>query len=305
MREHYPRVSLGILCGLFGKTRQAWHKKQKTIYRSAAAEHIIVDMVCDIRCEMPRIGGRKLCKMLADNSIDIGRDALFDILRRNNLLVRRRRNRIRTTQSQHWLRKYRNLIKVLKVDSPNQLWVSDITYIKTIDEVLYLFLITDAYSKKIIGYCLADTLEAKNAMRALKMALKQKPATTENLIHHSDRGVQYCSQGYVKILKKAEIRISMTEDGDPLDNSIAERVNGILKDEWLYEMDELDATTAGSYIPQIINIYNNKRPHLSIDLLTPSEAHRMQGTLRKRWKNYPKKDKFVINSEDVIKELST
>jgi len=132
-------------------------------------------------------------------------------------------------------KEYRNLIKGVYSTGPNQLWVSDITYIKTIDEVLYLFLITDAYSKKIIGFCLADTLEAIHAIQALKMALKQKPREAENLIHPSDRGVQYCCNDYVKLLEKAKVQISMTEDGDPLDNSIAERVNGILKDEWLYE----------------------------------------------------------------------
>ena len=141
---------------MFGNSRQAWYKKQKTIFKRAIEEHLVVEMVCDIRKEMPRIGSRKLAKMLADSKVSIGRDALFDILGRNGLLVRRRRNRIKTTQSSHWLRKYRNLIKGVNPTGPNQLWVSDITYIKTIDEVLYLFLITDAYSKKIIGFCLAD-----------------------------------------------------------------------------------------------------------------------------------------------------
>lgn len=290
---------------MFGNSRQAWYKKQKSIYKRAVEEHLIIEMVCDIRKEMPRIGSRKLTKMLKDNKVEIGRDTLFDILGRNGLLVRRRRNRIKTTQSYHWLRKYRNLIKGVNLTGPHQLWVSDITYIKTIDEVLYLFLITDAYSKKIIGFCVADTLEASNAIQALKMALKQKPGGTENLIHHSDRGVQYCCNDYVKLLEKAEMQISMTEDGDPLDNSIAERVNGILKDEWLYEADNLDAKNAKSYIPQIINIYNNKRPHLSIDMLTPNQAHQMQGKLKRRWKNYPKKNKFVSNEKSTAKELST
>ncbi|MBK8503251.1 MAG: hypothetical protein IPL46_14155 [Saprospiraceae bacterium] len=142
------------MCGLFGNSRQALHKKQKSIYKRAVEEHVILDMVSDIRKDMPRIGSRKLAKMLTDNKISIGRDALFDILGRNGLLIRRRRNRIKTTQSHHWLRKYRNLTKGMKPIGPNQLWVSDITYIKTIDEVLYLFLITDAYSKKIVGFAL-------------------------------------------------------------------------------------------------------------------------------------------------------
>ena len=262
-------------------------------------------MVCDIRKEMPRIGSRKLAKILTDNKMTIGRDALFDILGRNGLLVRRRRNRIKTTQSYHWLRKYRNLIKGVNPTGPNQLWVSDITYIKTIDEVLYLFLITDAYLKKIIGFCLADTLEATHAIQALKMALKQRPKGIQYLIHHSDRGVQYCCGDYVKLLINEKIAISMTEDGDPLDNSIAERVNGILKDEWLYEVDDLDSKTAKNYIPQIINIYNDRRPHLSIDLLTPTQAHQMQGELKRLWKNYPKKNRFVSDERSGYEELST
>jgi transposase InsO family protein len=290
---------------LFGNSRQAWYKKQKTIFKRAVEEHLIIDMVCDIRKEMPRIGSRKLAKILTDNKMTIGRDALFDILGRNGLLVRRRRNRIKTTQSYHWLRKYRNLIKGVNPTGPNQLWVSDITYIKTTDEVLYLFLITDAYSKKIIGFCLADTLEATHAIQALKMALKQKPKGIQYLIHHSDRGVQYCCGDYVKLLIKEQIAISMTEDGDPLDNSIAERVNGILKDEWLYEVDDLDSKKAKSYIPQIINIYNDKRPHLSIDLLTPTQAHQMQGELKRLWKNYPKKNRFVADGKSGYEELST
>jgi len=296
-------VQLEILCGLFGNSRQAWYKKQKTIFRRAVEEQLIIDMVCDVRKEMPRIGGRKLAKILADNKMIIGRDALFNILARNGLLVRRRRNRIKTTQSYHWLRKYRNLIKGLKLTGPHQLWVSDITYIKTVEEVLYLFLITDAYSKKIIGYRLADTLEARHAIAALKMALKQKPKGIQYLIHHSDRGVQYCCNDYVKLLRKAEIQISMTEDGDPLDNPIAERVNGILKDEWLYEVDNLDSMTARSYIPQIINIYNNKRPHLSIDMLTPHKAHQMQGEIKRRWKNYPQKSNFPVPEKYASKKL--
>ena len=298
-------MQLEILCGLFGNSRQAWYKKQKTIFRRAVEEQLIIDMVCDVRKEMPRIGGRKLAKILADNKMIIGRDALFNILARNGLLVRRRRNRIKTTQSYHWLRKYRNLIKGLKLTGPHQLWVSDITYIKTVEEVLYLFLITDAYSKKIIGYRLADTLEARHAIAALKMALKQKPKGIQYLIHHSDRGVQYCCNDYVKLLRKAEIQISMTEDGDPLDNPIAERVNGILKDEWLYEVDNLDSMTARSYIPQIINIYNNKRPHLSIDMLTPHKAHQMQGEIKRRWKNYPQKSNFPVPEKYASKKLLT
>jgi putative transposase len=287
MKEMFPQVNLEILCGLFGNSRQAWHKRQKSIYYSAIQEHLIVEMVRNNRKQMPRIGARKLHKLLTDNNLRVGRDALFEILRRNNLLVRRRRTRIKTTNSHHWFRKYSNLIKGLSLTAPHQLWVSDITYIKTTDGNLYLFLITDAYSKKIIGYCLSQNLKASNAVNALKLALRQLPKGIENLIHHSDRGIQYCCNDYVKSLKKRDIKISMTQNGDPLDNSIAERVNGILKDEWLYDIDDLDQKLAFECIPQIINIYNHKRPHLSIDLLTPDQAHQKTGKLKRRWKNYP------------------
>lgn len=281
---------------MFGKSRQAWYKRQKTIYKQAVEEHVILEMVRTVRKEMPRLGGRKLAKKLRDNHFKIGRDALFDLLRREGLLVRRRRTRIKTTQSHHWFRRYGNLIKTMSLTGPNQLWVSDITYVQTVEGHLYLFLITDAYSKKIVGYCLADNLKAENAVQALRMALKPLRGRTKDLVHHSDRGVQYCCEEYVKLLKHYEIRISMTEHGDPLENAIAERVNGILKDEWLYEIDPIDTQKAKSYIPQIINIYNTKRPHLSIEMLTPDQAHQKEGKLDKKWKNYyPKRRTHVYD----------
>lgn len=279
---------------MFGNSRQAWYKRQKAIYKQAVEEHIILEMVRDIRKDMPRLGGRKLVKKLQDDQVLIGRDALFDLLRREGLLVRRRRTKIKTTQSYHWFRKYRNLIKGMSLTSPNQLWVSDITYVKTVEGHLYLFLITDAYSKMIIGYCLADNLKAEHAIRALKMAMKSLDGRSIDLVHHSDRGVQYCCDDYVTLLNENGIRISMTENGDPLENAIAERVNGILKDEWLYEIDAIDMQTAKSYVPKIINIYNTKRPHLSIDMLTPAQAHQKQGKLERKWKNYYKKKKTDV-----------
>lgn len=279
---------------MFGNSRQAWYKRQKAIYKQAVEEHIILEMVRDIRKDMPRLGGRKLVKKLQDDQVLIGRDALFDLLRREGLLVRRRRTKIKTTQSYHWFRKYRNLIKGMSLTSPNQLWVSDITYVKTVEGHLYLFLITDAYSKMIIGYCLADNLKAEHAIQALKMAMKSLDGRSIDLVHHSDRGVQYCCDDYVTLLNENGIRISMTENGDPLENAIAERVNGILKDEWLYEIDAIDMQTAKSYVPKIINIYNTKRPHLSIDMLTPAQAHQKQGKLERKWKNYYKKKKTDV-----------
>jgi putative transposase len=288
MKDLHPQVPIGHLCGLFDKSRQAFYQRQQVIYEQAVEEHFIISQVQKIRQKLPRLGGRKMVVKLEEMGIQIGRDALFDLLRDNGLLVRRRRNGARTTNSSHWLRKYPNQIRHFEAARPNQLWVSDITYLETTEGFLYLFLITDAYSKKIIGYTVADNLDADNAVQALKAALKPMKADCSGLIHHSDRGVQYCSDKYVTLLKRHNIVISMTENGDPLENAIAERVNGILKDEWLYELGKMDKSTMRKTIPQIINIYNEERPHLSLNMLTPSVAHLKSENLKKRWKNYYK-----------------
>jgi transposase InsO family protein len=286
MKDLHPRVPLGRLCGLFDKSRQAFYQRQQVIYEQALEEHFILSQVQKIRQRQPRIGGRKLLVKLEEIGIQIGRDSLFDMLRDNGLLVRRRRNGIRTTNSSHWLRKYPNLIRHFEPIRPNQLWVSDITYLETVEGFLYLFLITDAYSKKILGWAIADNLDADNAVEALQMALRSMKVDCSGLIHHSDRGVQYCSDKYVKLLNKHNILISMTENGDPLENAIAERVNGILKDEWLYDMGKLNKPGMHKIIPQIILIYNDERPHLSLNMLTPNVAHQMSEKLKRRWKNY-------------------
>ena len=181
------------------------------------------------------------------------------------------------------------MVKDVVPTAPNQLWVSDITYIETQQDWLYLFLITDAYSKMILGYYLSYNMESINAIKALQMALATIRSNHQELIHHSDRGSQYCCHKYVSLLKANHIAISMTEQGDPLQNAMAERVNGILKDEWLYEMQPLSARNAYSSIPKIIKCYNQQRPHLSIDLLTPTQAHQKSGKLKKHWKNYYKR----------------
>jgi len=288
MKDLHPRVPLGRLCGLFDKSRQAFYQRQQVIYEQALEEHFILGEVDKIRRRQPLIGGRKLLAKLEALGLKIGRDALFDLLRNNGRLVRRRRSGARTTQSSHWLRKYPNLIRHFEPIRPNQLWVSDITYLETDEGYLYLFLITDACSKKILGFALADNLDADNAVEALKMALKTMKEDCSGLIHHSDRGVQYCSDKYVKLLNKHNILISMTENGDPLENAIAERVNGILKDEWLYEMGKMSKAAMQKAVPQVIQIYNNERPHLSLNMLTPAVAHQLEERLKKRWKNYYK-----------------
>lgn len=302
MRDMQRQVPLERLCGLFDKSRQAFYQRQGAIYEQAVSDHLILSQVSKIRQRQPRLGGRKLLVKLAEAGIELGRDALFDLLRSNGLLVRRRRNGVRTTQSSHWLRKYPNLIRHFTPMCPNRLWVSDITYLETTEGYVYLFLITDAYSKKIVGYHTSDNLEADNAVAALKMALKGMKEDCSELIHHSDRGVQYCSDKYVKLLNGRNIALSMTENGDPRENAIAERVNGILKDEWLYDLGKMDKDTMHKVVAQIIQIYNEERPHLSLDMCTPNVAHQMSGKLNKRWKNYYPDKKTAKNSEQ---EFST
>jgi len=235
---------------------------------------------------MPRIGGTKLHYLINQSGYRIGRKALYDLLRNNKLLVRRRKKYAVTTDSKHWLRKWPNLIRGFDFHRSNLLWVSDITYINLNDGFAYLSLITDAYSHKIVGYKLSPTLESEGAVCALCMAIENTPESHRiGLIHHSDRGVQYCCKEYVKILRSNNIRISMTENGDPYENALAERVNGILKSEWLDLERYVDFEQANNRIGQIINTYNTIRPHSSCNMLTPEQAQLKVGKLKKRWKN--------------------
>ena len=217
-----------------------------------------------------------------------GRDAFIDILRKNGLMVHiRRRRRYKTTDSNHHYRKYPNLIKDVVPHRPNQIWVSDITYIETGEGVCYLSLITDAYSHKIVGWSLGPTLETTYPLEALKMALETiDNYTASRLIHHSDRGCQYCSDAYVRELKQRNISISMTQSGDPLENAIAERSNGILKVEWLYKMTISSRSECKDVLERIIPFYNTERPHMSIGWQTPEQAHTQYGEQRRVWKNY-------------------
>lgn len=294
--------NIDTLCGLFGKSRQAYYQKIKYNYVEVAKAEILLQLIAKERKLMPRLGGRKLLYKISPqlpSDLQMGRDKFFDFLREHKLLVRRKRYRAITTMSSHWLRKYPNLIRDLVPTGPNQLWVSDITYVVTVQGFVYLFLITDAYSRKIIGWCISQTLEAKNAIMALNMALSQLPIGIKNITHHSDRGVQYCSEKYVKILKKNDFKISMTENGDPLENAIAERVNGILKDEWINELKLKNIKEAMTQIRNIIRIYNNERPHGSIEMLTPQQAHNRSGELKRYWKNYWKKKNPEVSEESI------
>lgn len=291
--------SIDTLCGLFGKRRQSYYKKKKYGTTEAFQGELMLQMIAHERKLMPRLGGRKLYfkirpRLPAD--FQMGRDKFFVFLKHNNLLVRKKRYRAITTMSSHWLRKYPNLIRDFVPTGAHQLWVSDITYVETKEGFVYLFLITDAYSRKVVGWCVSMTLEAKNAVKALHMALAQLPAGVKNLIHHSDRGVQYCSSKYVDILNKHEVNISMTENGDPLENAVAERINGILKTEWINEMKLESLKDAIFQIRNIISIYNRERPHSSIEMLTPEQAHLGRGPLKRLWKNYYKRKEEICQT---------
>lgn len=246
----------------------------------------MLKLVADIRKELPRIGTAKLHFMLekpfAEHRIKLGRDGLYALLDRHGLLLRKRKRKARTTDSDHPYRKYPNLIRELQLSAAGQLWVSDITYLRLPEGFCYLSIITDAYSHKIVGYCLQPGLHAVGPLQALAMASSDN-VMSEMLIHHSDRGVQYCCGEYVDELNAKKIRISMTENGDPYENAIAERVNGILKDEFALDRIFSSVEEAQLVVTSAVERYNTLRPHASCDYLTPEQAHAMEGPMRKRW----------------------
>ena len=240
---------------------------------------------------MPRLGARKLQVKLAENGHDIGRDKLFNLLRESGLLVKRKHYRVITTYSRHWMKKWSNLIRDIVPSHPDEVWVSDITYIEIVQGVkrafMYLSLITDAYTHEVVGYALHDTLDTTGPLKALGMALAKYPVgTLKGLIHHSDRGSQYCCQEYVNKLQQHGILISMTDKGDPYENAIAERENGILKTEWLYHITLTSQAMARNVVDRVIYLYNNERPHESIGNMTPAAARATSQQLNRRWKNY-------------------
>jgi len=286
-------VGLERICRLFGITRQAYYKQLHRQQIVVIETHHVIQMATAIRKEHPRMGVRKIYHLIKEDlvreNIKLGRDALFDLLASEHMLIRKRKRKPVTTNSKHWYKKYPNLIKGFIPDTSNQLWVNDITYIRTDYGFSYLFLLTDAYSKKILGYQLSRTLDSSNAVNCLQDALENTSKPISGLIHHSDRGIQYCSKEYVKLLQQHSISISMTENGDPLENPIAERVNGILKGEYLnYEISRHGILTH-KLLKDSIQKYNESRPHLSCDMLTPEQAHIKSGNLKRRWKNYYRK----------------
>jgi putative transposase len=293
MRKAYPRASLSTLCGLFGVSRQAYYEADNHATKTNIAHMIVLTLVRDLRSNIPMLGTRKLQAMLSGeferHGIKMGRDKLFDLLRFHGLLMRRHRRMVKTTNSHHWRKKYPNLIVGMELCCPEALWVSDITYIRTLSGFSYLSLITDAYSRKIVGYSLYETLEADGPIEALHMAIASRVKRFPFILtHHSDRGVQYCSEEYVDMLRREGIAISMTQTGSPYDNALAERVNGTIKNDFLPVRVYRDHIEAKRHIAQVVHKYNQLRPHASIDYLTPEQAHNREGILPKRWKTYRK-----------------
>jgi transposase InsO family protein len=298
MKDEYRNVGLSRFCRLLGITRQAYYQHFWRMEDTTVEHELIVKQVLQIRQSHRYIGVRKLYEILQpfmlQHQIKMGRDALFDLLSDRGLLVRKKKRRIFTTQSSHWLRKYPNLIKEFIPTEPNQLWVSDITYWKINTGYIYISFITDAFSRKIVGYHASETLEAMETLEALKQAVKRLKAP-HSLIHHSDRGIQYCSAPYVKLLEKKNIRISMTENGDPLENAIAERINGIMKQEYILDKEIHTIIEAKILLTKAVELYNHERPHMSIGNLTPNKVHTNNTQTEKLWKNYYQDNRKLVN----------
>ena len=288
MKGYYKTVSLSFLCGMFGKSRQAYYDYFKRKERERFEDSIIVDLVKKEREIAKRIGSKRLYLILKldleGHGIKIGRDLFHEVLRSNGLLIKKRRNQQKTTNSRHSLPKYPNISKEIEVTKAEQLWVSDITYIRVANSFCYLILITDAYSRKVVGYNFSTTMNAAFCVEALEAAIANRQFLSHLLTHHSDRGLQYCSAIYVQTLTTNGISISMTENGDPLENALAERMNGIFKDNFDLGQNFSDFDTADVGIEEAINYYNNRLPHSSCDMKTPAQAHLLEGVLKKHWK---------------------
>jgi len=274
----YPSETMETLCGLFGKSKQAYYKHKRKSFSELEVEKEVLSLVATYRSDMPLIGGLKLYHLthyVLKDALGMGRDKFLNLLHRYKLIIPPRKTH-HTTNSNHVYFKYPNLVKKLVVTHVNQLWVCDITYIYTTDDKFcYLHLVTDAFSRMIIGYVLSPTLEAKYTIEALEQAINH--AGSGNLcgtIHHSDRGVQYCCDEYVTRLKDHHIRISMTEDSDPTDNGMAERVNGIIKNEFLDPRPTpKNLPEAWQLVSQAVHTYNTLRPHLSLEMRTPAQVY--------------------------------
>lgn len=274
-------------CGLFGIDRQVYYRSKQRAKVSQQVATQVVAMVQQVRMRMPRLGTRKLYHILKKSlrAMGVGRDRLFAIMKANHLqIVPKRRYHI-TTDSHHRFRKHKNLIEFLDINRPEQVWVSDITYIGTRSHPMYLSLVTDAYSKKIMGFNVSKSLNAAGAISAMKQALNSREYSKQQLIHHSDRGLQYCCDAYQSLLTNNDVKCSMTESYDPYQNAVAERVNGILKHEFILGITTNDLNLMKKLIGQSIHIYNHERPHWSCWMNTPNNMHQQKNIKIRTYKN--------------------
>jgi len=271
-------ASLQDISSCFGLKRDAYYKYKDRADKRLEIEQHIIEIIKKRRKSLPREGVRKLKKSLENEftkaNLKVGRDTLFNVLREHQMLTLRKKYSARTTNSLHRFYKYNNIIKDVAVTRPNQVWVSDITYTRTIKGFCYLALITDMHSRKIVGYDLSDSLELNGCVRALNKALYQAK-DIKGLVHHSDRGIQYCSNVYTQILKRNMIDISMTEENHCYENALAERVNGILKDEFYLDQTFTNTAHAKRATKNAINLYNEIRLHLSLDYKTPNMVYKL------------------------------
>lgn len=293
--RHYAVTNL---CALSGVTRQAFYKRDDDLlFRRLAKEQFVVQYVREVRKKDPQMGSDNLWRMYRSRFNDehrVGRDVFRSILHERGLNIRRRHRAPRTTDSRHNLPTYPNLVKNVIPTRPNQIWVSDITYIPIEDasarqgyRFCFLTLIMDAYSKRILGQHVAPTLEAEYSIRALKMALKTlSEGFEETLIHHSDRGCQYASAEYIRQLTIHHVTPSMTENGNPKDNAMAERVNNTVKNELLHGKTFTSLRQVKAAVDQAILFYNRERPHSSLDWHTPDQAHQMEGEMKRHWHSW-------------------
>ena len=285
------------MCSVFGYSKQAYYKQLQHNANTVVKEEVIVGLIKKKREIWKRGSGRNLhqClqKKFKTHGIKIGRDKFFDVLRNNHLLIKSKRCRTKTTCSYHHFNRYKNLIENTVPARANEVWVADITYLwlKPQDRFCYLSIITDLYSRKIVGHCVHESLNVKGCIAALKQAIRNRKDKSESLIHHSDRGVQYCCHSYVKLLQKQQVQISMTQTGDPLENAVAERIHKTIKEEFTddRQINFCNIEQAKTEIKKFIEFYNQQRPHRSVQWLTPNEAYQCTGALRRVWKTYRRK----------------
>lgn len=272
---------------MFGVERQVYYRHKYRKEKQSHQAEKVIQLVIEIRKRMPRIGTRKLYHLLQGQlqEMKIGRDKLFKIIRANHLEIVPKRSYRVTTDTHHRFYKHKDIVHNLTIDRPEQVWVSDITYLGIRHHHLYISFITDVYSKKIVGYDVSDSLRTDGVVRALNMAHKSRQYPKEELIHHSDKGLQYCSNEYQHLLKKYKLKCSMTQQYDPYSNAVAERINGIIKNEFNLEQYQVNKELMAQIISETVAIYNNERPHFSCNLLTPSQMHQQNSLPIKSYKS--------------------